>query len=406
VPASFMYLEQLPLTPNGKVDRRALGKLEHAGLESPSEYVAPRNQMESRLAELWQQVLGAKAISVTSNFFDEGGHSLLAARLLAQIERTFRRKMSLAAFFKYPTIESFAKRLQDESGCVPSEQVHAIQPKGSKTPLFIVTSQPPIYRSLAARLGSDQPIFGLTSPEWSALPEKFTLQDIAANLLEALCHAQPHGPYCLAGWCMSGVIAYDMAQKLRSRGEEVALLAIFDGLCPEYRRQFMGLKGISARCYFIYRVWLFRIKKILLMRPVELLRYAWKGIQTLKKDRRGNWRRFLPFAGRPADPGAELQRFGNLEVDASRAYEPHPYDSRGVVFISQVTRNELGRYYDPHLGWKPFIQAGLESLELPGDHEAMFHEPGVGMLAEKLNKCLQEAGTAAAGMTLSKLASR
>ena len=297
IPASITCLEHLPLTPNGKVDRQALPKPEDSGTDSQQEYQAPRNETETLLAELWQQALSVKPISVTADFFDLGGHSLLAARLLAQIERAFGRKMSLAALFKYPTIESFAARLRDESGCVPSDQVHAIQPEGSRIPLFVVTSQPPLYRGLAARLGADQPLFGITSPEWSALPEQFTLQDIADNLLEALCAAQPHGPYLLAGWCMSGVIAYDMAQKLRARGQEVALLAIFDGLCPAYRRRFDGLKGIPASYYVLYRIWLLRFQKMSRMRPGELLRYVRNSIRTLMEHQREKWKRVFSFAG-------------------------------------------------------------------------------------------------------------
>jgi len=399
IPSSFTYLARLPLTPNGKVDRKALPIPDNSGLGSQPESQTPRNETEALLAELWQQALGVKQISVTADFFDLGGHSLLAARLLAKIEDAFGRKMSLAALFKHPTIEAFAQRLQDESRCVPSEQVHAIQPKGSRMPLFVVTSQPPLYRSLAARLGTDQPLFGITSPEWTALPPDFTLQDIAANLLEALCDAQPQGPYYLAGWCMSGVIAYDMAQKLRARGQEVALLAIFDGLCPFYRRRFDGLRGIPASYYVLYRIWLLRLQKMSRMQPGELLRYVHKSLQPLAERQRETWKRLFSLAGRRTDAAAELLQFGDLEVDASRAYTPQPCDFPGVVFTSQATRNELGRYHDRHMGWKPFFPKGLETYEMPGSHEDMFYEPGVASLAEKLCRCLQAAKTAHSGKT-------
>ena len=400
IPASITFLEHLPLTPNSKVDRQALPKPEDSGPDAQQAYQAPRNETETLLAELWQQALGVKPISVTADFFDLGGHSLLAARLLAQIEQAFGRRMSLAALFKYPTIESFAARLRDESGCVPSDQVHAIQPTGSQVPLFVVTSQPPLYRGLASQLGADQPLFGITSPEWSALPERFTLQDIADNLLEALCAAQPRGPYLLGGWCMSGVIAYDMAQKLRARGQEVALLAIFDGLCPAYRRRFDGLKGIPASYYVLYRIWLLRFQKMSRMRPGELLRYVRSSLRSLVEQQRETWRRVFAFAGRKADAGAVLKQFGDLEVDASRAYDPQPCDFPGVIFTSRATRNELGRHFDCHLGWKPFFPKGLESLEMPGSHEDMFHEPGVTSMAEKLYKCLQAVKASSAGRSL------
>src|SRR4029077_7600262 len=88
VPAEYLFTERLPLTPNGKIDRKALPEPRLRGLVD-NEFVAPRDQMESRLTAIWEEVLGNRPIGVTSNFFDLGGHSLLAVRLISRIESVF-----------------------------------------------------------------------------------------------------------------------------------------------------------------------------------------------------------------------------------------------------------------------------------------------------------------------------
>ncbi len=146
----------------------------------------PDGTTEARLSRLWEHVLVTKPTSIAADFFDEGGHSLLAARLLARIEKEFGRRISLAAFLQSPTIQDVALRLQAKDQGTPRDQVHAIQPNGDRTPFFVVTSQPPLYRLLAHKLGYDQPMLGLVWPELTALPAGFAAHDIAANLVEAL----------------------------------------------------------------------------------------------------------------------------------------------------------------------------------------------------------------------------
>ena len=102
VPSAFVTLERLPLTPNGKVDRAALpapGPVE-AGDRRPA--VAPRDETEAEVAVVWREVLGKESVSVTEDFFDSGGNSLLSMSLVARVERAFGRKVSLARFFQAP----------------------------------------------------------------------------------------------------------------------------------------------------------------------------------------------------------------------------------------------------------------------------------------------------------------
>ncbi|WP_444546333.1 non-ribosomal peptide synthase/polyketide synthase [Archangium lansingense] len=110
VPQAVVVLEQLPLQPNGKVDRKGLPAPEQAG-SVQREYVAPRTPLEEKLAGFWAEVLRLEKVGLHDNFFDAGGHSLLAMQLVARVREAFRVELPLRSVFEAPTVELLAERL-------------------------------------------------------------------------------------------------------------------------------------------------------------------------------------------------------------------------------------------------------------------------------------------------------
>src|ERR1700722_9804700 len=160
IPSKFEFLSTLPLTPSGKVDRRALPS---AGDPSPAgnrEYVAPRTDLEKKLARIWADLLKLDRVGVHDNFFDLGGYSLLAVKLLKAVERLSSVNISLASLFRAPTIEELAGLLsaphiqEGVAGVIP------IQPDGSKPPFFCIGAGP-LYRPRPLRVGHDHPFLSL-----------------------------------------------------------------------------------------------------------------------------------------------------------------------------------------------------------------------------------------------------
>ncbi len=111
IPSRYIQLTELPLTPNGKIDKRALPEPERLGLTSGVEYVAPRNEVEEKLAEIWKEILGLEKIGVNDDFFHIGGHSLNTTRLSHQIQKELDVKLSVQELFMNPTIESQAQAI-------------------------------------------------------------------------------------------------------------------------------------------------------------------------------------------------------------------------------------------------------------------------------------------------------
>jgi acyl carrier protein len=112
VPAYFMQIEKMPLTQNGKIDKKALPV---PVLQKTSNYIAPRNEVEERLAAIWSDVLNLEkdSISIDDNFFESGGHSLKANDLISKIHKEMGTRLPVAEVFKKPTIEELAEMIEN-----------------------------------------------------------------------------------------------------------------------------------------------------------------------------------------------------------------------------------------------------------------------------------------------------
>ncbi len=115
IPTHFVPLDELPLTANGKIDRRKLPAPEEIASTPDAGQVAPRNDVETKLLEIWRELLGRNHFGVRENFFELGGHSLLATRVVSRVAQKFQIDFSLQKIFEFPTIEGLARAVSDSS---------------------------------------------------------------------------------------------------------------------------------------------------------------------------------------------------------------------------------------------------------------------------------------------------
>jgi amino acid adenylation domain-containing protein len=114
LPAAFVFLDALPVTANGKLNRRALPAPDAARPALSASYLAPATELERRIAEIWQDVLGVDQIGMRDNFFELGGHSLLLVQMHGRLNEILRQQVSIVDLFKYPTVASLATHLDEE----------------------------------------------------------------------------------------------------------------------------------------------------------------------------------------------------------------------------------------------------------------------------------------------------
>ena len=389
LPARYVFLESLPLTSNGKVDRRALPPPGQRDETRAEPLDAPRDALELQLVKVWEEVLRAKPIGIKEDFFELGGNSLLAIRMLARLEKALNTKITLATLMFAPTVERLAGMLRDPNS-LKRPQVFGIQPDGFRPPIFCVGAGP-LFRTLANRLGIDQPFLGVPLPDINALPTPYCLEDIAAHCVQTLLQVQPEGPYFLGGWSDAGVMAYEMAQQLQQRGETVALVVLFDaenqGHRPDVSSSF---ESARKRIHFLGQWLRLQCRTLWSFKPRELathvrhrlaFRLAWlRGLAW------GMAYRIHLRSGWSFQHG--LHNIEYVSLFASKNYHPRPYDGRVLLF--RRAHRPIGQYRDPEYGWGG-IASRLEIHEVPGNHIDMFLEPNVQAMADKLRACLLEA---------------
>lgn len=393
VPLEYVFLEALPTSRSGKVDRLALPEPEEENPQPEDEFLAPRDRVESELGKIWEGLLGKKPISIRANFYALGGHSLLAVRVVAAIERSFGRKLPLSTLISAPTIEKLAAFLRDEHGSHSSTLV-AIQAHGTKPPLFCVHAgggEVMRFLPLARQLGSDQPFYGLRSPEFNSDLSPVSVEFLAEKYLRELRHLQPEGPYRLAGSSFGGLVAFEMARQLQEQGAEVALLALFDTGNPafhsslpllgslQYRALHLGAKFQNHWVRFMRTETRDRFRILL-----QLIRSAQARVDYFAWEMHC---RYFTWRHRPLP--VRLRDNVKLFTAVASRYRPKPYPGRITLFKAAEQRAEFGP--DPGLGWGGVAGGGVEIFEVPGDHITILDQPRVVELAEQLRMCLDAA---------------
>jgi aspartate racemase len=373
MPGYFVFLEKLPLTSNGKVDRRAL-PLPNGRPEPGETHLAPRDDLERRLARIWEKLLGVEGVGIRDNFFELGGHSLLAVRLVSEIEKEVGQRPPLVSFFQGANVESLARLLREDVSSLSWPTLVEIQPGGSNPPLFCV-SMPNVnalgYRSLARHLGSEQPVLGLQSQHREDLQGEYSqtvVDRIATEYLEALRAVRPIGPYQFVGLCRGAHIAYEMARRLEQEGQHVAFLGILDTWVGE---------NTYNHFWYVEQYWI---------RLVCLARIGMRGkLSFIKKKTRdaltnlGNRISGADSAKPKRNPLHELYFPGPDFV-------PRTYGGRIAVFpVREQPRN---RIRDPQLGWGRLARGGVDVHIIPGGHASLLKEPHVQGLAAELKKHL------------------
>ena len=316
-PSFFVFLEAMPLTANNKVDLLAL-PAPIPSLSVGLAHVGPRDRVEVQLTALWQQVLEVPKIGIHDNFFDLGGHSLKAAQLFFLLEQVYGRRLPLATLFQAPTIAELASVLSREQWTPPWQSLVAIQPSGTAIPIFMVPGvggNVLVFAQLARLLGSDQPFYGLQARGLDGKETPFTsVPEMASHYLAEIRTLRPQGPYVVLGLCTGGLIAYEMAQQLRERGEVVTLVMMDTWHPTSYR---------PHRHTWPMRLWL----------PLFI---AWRTM--------GNIHVLLRMSIKDWRPFVQRKRERLLSFLQNRTVEDELFVEFQVERVTQSTRQAVARY--------------------------------------------------------------
>ncbi|MFD4442167.1 amino acid adenylation domain-containing protein [Nocardia sp. NPDC058519] len=238
IPAAVVCLRELPLRPSGKVDRRAL-PIPELGASAP--HRAPTTSTEETLCALFTEILGVERVGADDSFFELGGYSLLATRLVARVQAELGVEVALRTVFDAPTVAALARIVdigdvaalptgtREEGAFAP---LLPIRRTGDKPALFCVHPKLGLawmYSGLLPHLDRDRPVYGLQATaidaDHLAAPG---IPYLARSYAARIVALQPQGPYYLLGWSLGGRIAQMVGTVLESWGHEVPLLVLLD----------------------------------------------------------------------------------------------------------------------------------------------------------------------------------
>ena len=368
-----------------------------------SEFVEPETDIEKRLAAFWTELLGVSKVGVEDDFFDLGGHSLIAVRLFAKIKSEFSVDLPISVLFEAPTIRKCAGLIEARTGKTRTESapdvthaptearkfrhVVSMHDRSStvKTPFFIVAG---MYgnvlnlRHLAHLIGTDRPFYGLQARGlYGEDAPHESLVDAARDYIEEMRQVQPQGPYMIGGFSGGGITAYEMARQLKEAGEEVAALVLLDTPLPR-RRPLTRPDRLKLQ--------LLKLREAGAAYPLEWAR------------RRIHWE----FQKRRAvEMETDQTEFHNAAIKAGflkaiNLYEVAPWKGPLTLLRPPLSRRyEVGpgrfvndwREYVLHANdWDRYV-ANPEVIEVPGDHDSMVLEPNVRVLAARMRTILDRA---------------
>ncbi len=374
-PSELVPLAELPLTPNGKVDRKALRIPPAAVAQVGTQTAQPADITEMLLLHIWEEVLNRRPIRRDDDFFELGGHSLLGARLLARVESVFGRRLTLIDFFQAPTVARMAEYLRTGVKVTPS-YVIPVRSAGEGMPLYVVHPSP-IFRSLLLALPNGFPVYLLSGFDAAALPRRCRLEDIAAIQAAAIDQHHCGGPLVLAGWCLGGVVALEMARRLRLQGSD-PLVVMIDCFNPARLAGAPPLAAARARMAAKAARFRFHMANLSTLPAGQTAGYLaerWRGLEEHVRQRWWQLRHRLGTEG--------VEDVGRLLSYRLRSHEPALYD--GPVLMFRALRRPAGVWADPAASWRGVISE-LDVVDLPGNHNEILTGAAADALADALGR--------------------
>ena len=366
VPSSIVVLEALPLTPNGKVDRRALPTPESAIRSGES--LAPRDDLERTLAALWADILGGGGDDIEENFFLAGGNSLMAVRLVGSICRELSTELPVAALFREPTIAGLARLLR--GAALDASPLVTLKTGDGLPPLVCVHEVGggiSAFAALAGDLDPRRPVLGIHA--FGEAPSG-RIEDTAAGYTGLVARAVPEGPVDLLGWSYGGLVAYEMALRLREAGRDVRTLVLLDVPAPIDGEQEGPGRARAARA-----LWGIEVEEGNTREAIAAARAVGALLEELDGEQAAAW--LVGVATR---------------MDAAESYHPRPYE--GKVVLVRGTESDIDRAGDDTLGWRRFVTGSLALEWAPGSHYSIVRGDGARTIAAIVERHAARTGSA------------
>jgi thioesterase domain-containing protein/aryl carrier-like protein len=401
-PRGISVLASLPRTASGDIDRARLPMPPQplATVLPAPRVAAPLSVAEiaNRLAALWADLLARPAPARDRSFFDQGGHSLLAVRLMARIRQGFGVTLGVRTLYEHPTIDALAHliatALRPEVPAAEDDwRVEPLQTEGTAQPIIAVNDVA-IMVSALGHMAEKHPAtcVRLFDGTRGIDQTERTFEDIAAEYAKVVRKVQPQGPYVIFGVCVHGNIALETARHLQAEGETITAVILKDVWEPGYVAR---LKS-SSRHRWLERLYAFR-NKVRMVHEGTLTVAAMLGSYRIL--RKSGLLHLLKAIGlidkvRATDLEPEQERFVAYISRARNHYRPKPFNAPVLHVITRITPR--GRAFAPSIGWEDVVTGPLKTLYIDDIRVHRGLEFGTAELGREIDTFLAEQAARAA----------
>jgi acyl transferase domain-containing protein/thioesterase domain-containing protein len=388
------------------------------------EFVAPRDELEQQLANIWQKVLGHKSIGIHDNFFALGGNSRLSALLVSEIEKTLNKHFSLASFFQFPTIaeisQSISEPLTDltkskfttklapkdyqklltnvlgRNGLRPSKNslmVSLSSQKNKKSFFFCANAIHEAY-PLNKYLGKEYSFYFLESGYIIFVKENRITEEnikaIALHHLQDILTIQPEGEYFLAGYSFGSLVAYEIAKQLEEKGKKVAFLGILD----------MYRNNPRLNHFLVLNIRMKNLTKLIITRNFGQIVTKFQKIVnsfTLKLQIKLKILTDLVIQKEIDKTDNSIDSIPDsmyILDNTLKQYKMDGYHGKITLFLAEerIKSNPVEKLIFLLFHGYGWTRESLSQIyKVSGNHHSMIQEPHVKLLAEKLTACIDKA---------------
>lgn len=384
VPHDFNLLEKMPTTLNGKIDRKELLQYK---TNKKIKYTEPRTEEEKIVAAIWKEVLNIENIDIFSNFFEMGGHSLIAVRVMNKLEQKTGKRLPLSVLFEHSSVETFAKLLNKDKE-IYSDCLVPIKSNGNKVPLFIVHGaglNVLNFVNLSKHFDEEQPIYGIQGTKPKGYDNWYeSIEDMAAHYIDAIVQVNPNGPYALAGFSFGGIVAFEMTRQLKEQGKKVSLTALLDSYVDSsYYYQTYRQKQL-VRYFDITHRRLDFLKEMFLSWKAFKMRINGKKEYILK-------RYFGKNNAMTELEALELEQLIEADSMVKKIVDRYHLKPQNIDVDLFRSKDDVEYKLDPtHLGWKKAALKGVTIHNISGNHLEIVAPPNDKVLARLIQDILDE----------------
>ena len=390
VPRQFAILNELPLSSNGKLDRKALPDVDLSEKSSTVEYKAPQTELEKRLVDIWLDVLNLEnPIGINDDFFDLGGRSFDAVRIIAIIKDEMDISLSLASIWQGRTVSNLAQTLE-ENNKHETRVLLQINNHGEALPFYMIHpagGHVMSYLELGQQFNG--PLFGLQAigVDGNEKPQK-TIEEMAETYIDSILETQGKNPFILGGWSSGGIIAFEAARQLEAMGMKLpAPIFLLDTPSP-IEDDLPSVDSLLA--------WF--IEDLNLGVPAKKLSFSELVDLDSEEQLRRSLEQVKQLTTLPSDLSVDqllpVYEVFKAVVIAGRNYQPQKINTDIMLFrakngiVSEFTTHP--HFTEDSWGWPDLTNGKVSAITTNGSHYTILREPNVNTISNTINNLLTE----------------